>query len=496
MRLLAALFLPLGFAAAQTVPDSLRPPEIPREFRGLWVATVRNMDWPSSPTLSVEAQKRELLAILDRARELNLNAIVLQVRPEADAFYQSPFEPWSRYLTGQQGKAPDPLWDPLEFAVLEAHRRGLELHAWFNPYRAADNRNAQTAANHVTKRRPDLVVPYAQFLWMDPGIPEVRRRMIRTVVDVVKRYDIDAVHIDDYFYPYPEIRNGARLEFADEQSYRAYQRAGGRLSHANWRRNNVDQLIREFYSAVKAEKQWVKVGISPFGIWRPGYPATTTAGIDSYEELYADSRKWLNEGWLDYVAPQLYWPVRPAEQSYPVLLRWWMEENRKGRHVWPGLALYKLPLRGPRKMSPADILEQIRVTRETNSGTGHIHFNAAVLMQNVEGIADSLGMVYAEPALVPASPWLDREPPSRPVASATRDSSASTIDIRFAPIQREQIAWWVVQSRVNDEWVMAIVPGAERRHLLTGDVGAVNLVAVTAVDRNGNTSIPALVRPR
>ena len=495
MRLLAALLLPVGLAA-QTVPDSLRPPEVKREFRGLWVATVRNMDWPSSPSLPVEAQQQELLALLDRARELNLNAIILQVRPEADALYRSPFEPWSRFLTGQQGKAPDPAWDPLEFAVREAHRRGIELHAWFNPYRASDNRNAPMAASHVTKRRPDLIVPYAQFLWMDPGIPEVRRRMIRTVVDVVKRYDIDAVHIDDYFYPYPEVRNGVRLEFPDDNTYRAYRRRGGKLSLAEWRRNNVNQLVREFYAAVKAQKPWVKVGISPFGIWRPGHPPTTTAGIDTFEELYADSKKWLNEGWLDYIAPQLYWPVRPPEQSYPVLLQWWAQENTKGRHVWPGLALYKIPIRGPRKMSPADVVEEIRLTRQTPGATGHIHFNAAVLMQNIEAIADSLAAIYAEPALVPASPWLDATGPSRPVASAARDTAAGTIDVRFAPSQRDQVRWWVVQSRVNGDWVIAIVPGGERRHLLTGDVGAVNLVAVTAVDRTGNTSLPALVRPR
>ena len=498
MRLLAAVLLWSGLAAAgaQAVPDSLRPPEIRREFRGLWVATVRNMDWPSSSSLSVEQQQEELIALLDRASELKLNAIVFQVRPEADALYDSPYEPWSRYLTGEQGRKPDPPWDPLEFAVREAHRRGLELHAWFNPYRALDNRNAQTAPSHVTKRRPDLVVPYAQFLWMDPGLPEVRRRMTRTVVDVVKRYDIDAVHIDDYFYPYPEVRNGVRLEFPDDKSYRAYQRGGGKLNRADWRRNNVDLLVREFYAAVKAEKSWVKVGISPFGIWRPGYPPTTTAGIDTFQELFADSKKWLNEGWLDYIAPQLYWPMQPAEQSYPVLLQWWVQENTKGRHVWPGLALYKLPISGPKRMSASDIVQEIEATRENPGATGHIHFNAAVLMKNVDGIADRLATTYAEPALVPASPWLDRNGPPRPVASAARDTSAGSIDIRFAPAQREQVRWWVVQSRVNDEWVIAIVPGAERRHILTGDVAAVNLVAVTAVDRNGNASTPALIRPR
>ena len=496
MRLLAALALPLGLATAQNIPDSLRPPEIKREFRGLWVATVRNMDWPSSPTLSVSEQQQELLTLLDRAAELKFNAIVFQVRPEGDALYDSPYEPWSRFLTGRQGRPPEPMWDPLEFAIREAHRRGLELHAWLNPYRAADNRNAQASASHVTKRRPDLILPYAQFLWMDPGIAEVRRRTIRIAEDVARRYDVDAVHIDDYFYPYPEIRNGQRLEFPDARSYAAYRSRGGRLSRADWRRSNVDTLIREFYAAVKAVKPWVKVGISPFGIWRPGHPSGTTAGLDTFEELFADTRKWLNEGWLDYIAPQLYWPVRPAEQSFPVLLQWWTQENTRGRHVWPGLALYKLPIAGPRKMFPADIAEQIALTRENPGATGHLHFNAAVLMQNVAGIGDTLAAVYAEPALVPASPWLDTVAPPRPIASAARDTVEATIDVRFAPNLREQVKWWVVQSRVNDTWVTAVVPGAERRHILTGDVGAVNLIAVTAVDRNGNASSPAVVRPR
>ena len=202
MRLLAALVLPL-VAAAQTsvVPDTILPPPIMREFRAVWVATVNNMDWPSRSNLSTAEQQQELLAILDRASALKMNAIVFQVRPEADALYASNYEPWSRYLTGRQGRAPSPMWDPLEFAVAEAHRRGLELHAWFNPYRVAFQKDSTRSRDHVSRQRPELVVPYAQFLWMDPALPEVRRLMIRSVLDVVRRYDIDGVHIDDYFYP-------------------------------------------------------------------------------------------------------------------------------------------------------------------------------------------------------------------------------------------------------------------------------------------------------
>jgi uncharacterized lipoprotein YddW (UPF0748 family) len=466
----------------------------------MWVATVRNMDWPSKAGLSTDEQQRELVAILDRAAALRMNAIVLQVRTEADALYQSAIEPWSRYLTGTQGQAPDPLWDPLEFAVAEAHKRGIELHAWFNPYRVAFRREEPTAASHVSKRQRDLVVPYSQFLWLDPSKPLVKARMMRVVLDVVKRYDIDAVHIDDYFYPYPETARGRKIEFPDAASYAAYRRGGGTLSKADWRRRNVDVLISEFYASVKAAKPWVKVGISPFGIWRPANPPTIEAGIDQYDELYADARKWLREGTLDYIAPQLYWPILPAAQSYPVLLRWWADQNFKGRHVWPGLADYKLTSTGSSRMRAQEIVQEIEVTRETPGSTGHVHFNASVIMQNVDGIADRLMQLYAEPALVPASPWLDPLPPGRPIVAIARDNSTGSVEnlIRFAPAEGSsaQIGWWVVQPRVNGTWYTRILPGTERRHsLIDFDAGA-DVVSVIAVDRSGNASQPAIVRVR
>jgi uncharacterized lipoprotein YddW (UPF0748 family) len=501
MRIVLALVVLPFIAYAQGVPDSLRPPPIPRELRGVWVATVRNMDWPSRPGLSTDEQQQELLAILDRAAALKMNAVVFQVRTEADALYDSKFEPWSRYLTGVQGKAPDPLWDPLAFAVEEAHKRGLELHAWFNPYRAAYRREEPTAASHVSKRRRSLVVSYGPFLWMDPGKPEVRQLMMRAVLDVVRRYDIDAVHIDDYFYPYPETSpSTGRISFPDAESYAAYRRAGGKLDRAHWRRHNVDTLIAEFYAAVKKAKPWVKVGISPFGIWRPGFPPSIVAGLDQYDELFADARKWLSEGTLDYVAPQLYWPILPPQQSYPVLLQWWTEQNEKGRHVWPGLALFKIPLTGARRMRAEEIVDEIRLTRDTPGATGHIHFNATVLMRNIDGIADKLAAAYVEPALVPASPWLDKLPPARPIAATSRENPTSTeLVLRFAPAEGsgERVGWWVVQARVfGGTWLTTILPGTERRHILKGDESTADFVSVIAVDRSGNASSAAIVRAR
>jgi uncharacterized lipoprotein YddW (UPF0748 family) len=455
----------------------------------MWVATVNNMDWPSRPGLPAEEQQRELLAILDRAASLNMNTIVFQVRPEADALYQSELEPWSRFLTGEQGKSPG--WDPLAFAVTESHKRGLELHAWFNPYRVAFNKERPRSRGHISRRRPDLVVEYSNFLWMDPALPEVRQLMIRVITDVVKRYDVDGVHIDDYFYPYPESRRGRVIPFPDSRTYRAYRTRGGELSLGDWRRRNVDMLVRDFYAAVKKEKSWVKVGISPFGIWRPGYPATTTAGLDQYSELFADVRKWLHEGWLDYLAPQLYWPTRPAAQSYPVLLQWWVQESLRGRHVWPGLALYKLPIGGSRRMRAMEIAEQIQLTRATPGADGHIHFNAKILMDNVDGIGDYLARLYSDPVLPPAFPWLDSLPPSKPDARIARQGGVTILQL--APTDQQAVARWVVQSRTNGRWERAVLPGVARAHIL-GDAPAADLLAVSAVDRTGNISDAAILR--
>jgi uncharacterized lipoprotein YddW (UPF0748 family) len=497
VRYLAALALPLVAAAqSATVPDSLQPPPVMREFRGVWVATVENMDWPSRSDLTTAQQQQELLAILDRASALKMNGIVFQVRPEADAMYASKYEPWSRFLTGRQGRAPSPAWDPLKFAVAEAHKRGMELHAWFNPYRAAFWRDSATARSHVTRRHPRFVVPYYQYLWMDPGIPEVRRLMIRAVVDVVRRYDVDGVHIDDYFYPYPEVNSATkqRIEFPDARTFAAYRRSGGRLDRAEWRRRNVNVLIRELYAAVKEQKRWVKVGISPFGIWRPGVPATTTAGIDTYDELFADSRKWLRDGTLDYLAPQLYWPVQPAGQSYPVLLKWWVDENVHARHIWPGLALYKLPITGPRHMSADDIVQEIEITRSIPGATGHVLFNAKVLMDNVEGIADRLAQTYAETAIQPPSPWLDKTPPTAPTVRLARDSATGETTLRLTPKGKEPAWQWVVQSRVSGVWRTMLLPGSERTYIFKPDESGADLVSVAAMDRSGNLSAGAVVR--
>ncbi|HEX7942553.1 MAG TPA: family 10 glycosylhydrolase, partial [Gemmatimonadaceae bacterium] len=333
----------LAQAPAPAPTDSDTPPPVTREFRGVWVASVANIDWPSRPGLTPWQQQVELLEILNRAVELHLNAVVLQVRPAADALYPSKYEPWSEYLTGQMGAAPEPSYDPLAFAVAEAHKRGLELHAWVNPFRAHHPTDTSAlATDHVSRAHPDMVRQYGEYLWLDPGDLAARRYSLRVVLDIVRRYDIDGIHIDDYFYPYKERDSlGQEMDFPDEPSWSRYVRAGGTMSRDDWRRHNIDLFIEAMYHAVKAAKPWVKVGISPFGIWRPGNPEQV-AGFDAYSQLYADSRKWLTEGWLDYLSPQLYWSVDSPHQSYPVLLEWWASQNTHGRHLWPGNDLNRI----------------------------------------------------------------------------------------------------------------------------------------------------------
>ncbi len=377
------------------------PPQIPREFRAAWVATVANIDWPSKKGLSTADQKAEMLRILDTAVALKLNAIVFQVRPACDAIYDSKLEPWTEYLTGEQGRAPNPYYDPLEFAVEEAHKRGLELHCWFNPYRASLQSQSPLSKTHIGKTHPEIVRQYSHFLWLDPGEPLVQKHSLAVIRDVVKRYDIDGVHIDDYFYPYPE----GGQDFPDSASYQRYVDQGGSLGKADWRRDNVNQFVHNLYTTIKSVKPWVKFGISPFGIYRPGNPASIKAGLDQYAELYADAKMWLNEGWCDYFSPQLYWPIAQKAQSYPVLLDWWISQNFKGRHIWPGIYTGRVGTDEGKTWNRKEILDQIALTRTRSGATGEVHFSMKVFLRNAQGINEALSNgLYADRALVPASP--------------------------------------------------------------------------------------------
>jgi uncharacterized lipoprotein YddW (UPF0748 family) len=362
------------------------------EFRGAWVATVYNLDWPSRPGLPASVQQSELRALLDRAAELKLNAILLQVRPASDALYDSKKEPWSEFLSGRAGLSPS--YDPLAFAIKEAHARGLELHAWVNPFRAAIHAGTALPANHVARVHPEWVRRFGQQLWIDPGDPAARAYVIGVITDIVRRYDVDGLHLDDYFYPYPLKPSAAT--FPDDSTWQRYGRESG-LSRADWRRDNINDFVRSMYRAVKATKSNVRIGISPFGIWRPGVPPGTKAGLDAFGQLFADSRKWLAEGWCDYLAPQLYWGIQPADQSFPVLLNWWRAQSR-GASIWPGIATERIGSKRPAR----EIIEQIALTRRGTSSPGHIHWSMKALMRNQGGIDNLLRAgPYAEKAEPP-----------------------------------------------------------------------------------------------
>jgi uncharacterized lipoprotein YddW (UPF0748 family) len=497
LSVLAGFDTACGQSQTGSAQNLTAPPPTPREFRGVWVATVGNIDWPSQPGLSTQEQKDELTGILDRAASLHLNAVIFQVRPSADALYASPYEPWSEYLTGQMGRAPNPWYDPLEFAVNEAHRRGLELHAWFNPYRARHpSARSRPSANHISVTNPELVKRYGSMLWMDPGEPEVMERTIQVVLDVVRRYDIDGVHIDDYFYPYKEKdRRGRIIDFPDATSWRKYVRSGGRLSRDDWRRSNVDSLIHSVYVRIKAEKPWVKFGISPFGVWRPGYPSITAGKFDSYAELYGDSRKWVLNGWGDYFTPQLYWPIDRPDLSYPVLLQWWVEQNAKGRNIWPGNYLDKVD--GSSTGWPAqEMLDQIAATRAQRGATGNVFFSMRSFMFGHENLPEKLlAGPYASEALVPASPWLDSVPPASPIVRVGRDAASGATTLSLQPQGSEPPWLWVIRVRSGSDWSIDVVPGLQRFYTIpkTASGVAADELAVSAVDRTGNESAPALV---
>jgi len=470
--------------AFSILSQDAKAPAIPREFRAAWVATVDNIDWPSSRTLTTDQQKAEMIRILDTAVALKLNAIVLQVRPSCDALYPSKLEPWSEYLTGLQGRAPSPNYDPLAFAVAEAHARGLELHCWFNPYRA--NHPAQKgplAKNHIKNQNPDIVKQYGRYLWLDPGEPETQKHSLAVIRDVVHRYDIDGVHMDDYFYPYPEKGQ----EFPDDSSYKDYTDGGGKLNRNDWRRHNVDDFIENTYKMIKAEKKWVKFGISPFGIYRPGYPSSIKAGVDQYAELYADCKKWLNLGWCDYLSPQLYWPIAQKAQSFPVLLDWWISENTKKRHIWPGLYTSRLGSEEGKTWNLNEILDEIKLTRDRPGSTGTVHFSMKVFLDNRQNVNNVLGDgLYRHRALVPASPWLGSDAPESPDVKVrkTRDGkwtvdmkAGDRVPVRFFAVRVKAGRWLEPRITSNRSITLALDPN------MTPEA-----VSVTAIDRVGNQS--------
>ncbi len=353
------------------------------DFRGAWISSVYNINFPSAPGLPGEVQRAQAIRLLDAAKAAGLNAVLLQVRPESDALYSSQVEPWSRYLTGTQGRSPG--YDPLAFFIAEAKKRGIAVHAWMNPYRAAANAGQPRSENHISKRYPQFAYKIGNVLWMDPGAPQVREHIMNVARDLAKRYDIAGVHLDDYFYPYP-TNSGAVYPFPDDRTYAAYRAAGGTLDKPDWRRNNVNTLVREIGEAVHSAKPGAVFGVSPFGIYTKGSPADVKAGVDQYHDLFSDPVKWMREGWVDYLAPQLYW-AEGGPQSFSSLLRWWRspQVNPRGVPVWPGIAVDRMSSHG---WPASEIATQLALEKSiTPRGRGgFLLWNIGPLQKNTKGV--------------------------------------------------------------------------------------------------------------
>lgn len=442
-----------------------------RELRGVWIATVSNINFPSSQSLSAAQQQAELSHLLDVVVDSHLNAVFFQIRPESDALYQSDLEPWSRFLTGMQGK--DPGYDPLATLVSEAHARGIEVHAWMNPYRAKSSKSSTAAPNHISVKLAQYAYVYDTAVWMDPGATAVQDHVSAVISDVVKRYDIDGLHFDDYFYPYPTA-----TPFPDSSTYAQYQASGGLLSLHDWRRDNVNTLMQRVSGEIHNLKPWVRFGISPFGIYRPGMPAGIS-GLDQYDSLFADPVKWKAEGWVDYLAPQLYWPSTQMAQAYGPLIDWWSKLPQNGRYTFAGNYLSKLD--SSASWNVQEFQTQVALSRaQASSGSlGNIFFQIAPLDKNQSGIRDVFrDELYAVPALSP--PVFDVA--DVPVAPPTVDLAGSTVTVAHDV----DVFAWVVYVDDGTGFVMdRIVPASTKSFDLPMGRYAISAAGRSMVESRG-----------
>ncbi|MEM7157577.1 MAG: family 10 glycosylhydrolase [Myxococcota bacterium] len=460
--------------------DTDAPPSQPsvdvghaREFRGVWIATVSNINYPSQTGLSADAQRAELEALVDVAAAHNLNAIVFQVRPECDAFYPSELEPWSRYLMGSQGA--DPGFDPLAHLIEISHPRGIEVHAWFNPYRAKASLSSTLVPPHIGLSQSQYAHEYGNFLWMDPGAEVVQEHTIDVILDVVDRYDIDGVHFDDYFYPYP---NGE--PFPDAVTYQAYLDGGGSMLLDDWRRSNVDSMVEVLYESIVGTRDHVRFGISPFGIYRPGMPPGIV-GLDQYAEIFADPLLWMDEGWVDYLAPQLYWPSTQTQQAYEPLLEWWSSMTSEGRYIFAGNFLSQIG--SSAAWSVEEVLTQVELSRvyADLGSMGNIYFHIEPFVSDTLGVGTALAEeFYDAPVLTPPL-----------AAAADTEIVAPWIDevdgtITPTPQGEEDLRAWVIYRDDGDGFELdEIIPAQTESFTLPSGTWAISAAARNGVESRG-----------
>lgn len=416
--------------ALQAYAQEKKPPKY--EFRGTWIATVYNLDWPERGA-HPDVQRASLHRMLDDLQAVGINAVFFQVRSEADAMYASEIEPWTYWLTGVEGQAPNPFFDPLEVAVNAAHARGMELHAWFNPYRADRGSGSDHAPGHVTRTHPEWMLATGSVTILNPGLPEVRDYIARVIMDVVRRYDIDGVHFDDYFYPYPPNH----ISGEDAQTFAAYSR--GITSIAEWRRDNVNLLVAQVADSIRTVKPTLTFGISPFGIWKDGVPAGIR-GLDAYNVIFADATAWLREETVDYLVPQLYWPFGGA-QDYGELARWWVAQSST-RHYYIGHGLYRADDHtfSGTLFAPDEIPEQVHFNRDNLDILGSVFFRASNLTRySSQGFADTLSRdLYRRPALTPPRAWKEQAPPGAPDNLRFTWSGETEVTLAWDPPQPEE----------------------------------------------------------
>lgn len=491
-----------------TINISVSQTNLNREFRGVWIATVSNIDWPSSRALSSEEQQREFIQMLDLFKSMNFNAIIFQIRPSADAFYNSKYEPWSYYLTGTNDKAPAPYYDPLAFMIEETHKRGMEFHAWLNPYRAMVNYHEfRSNPLPLTYEKSEWFINYGKNKYFDPGIPEVRAYTNAVVKDILLNYEVDAIHFDDYFYPY-KIEGE---EFPDQRSFELYGDHYYPHKKDDWRRNNVNLIIKELATTIKDIKPWVQFGISPFGVWRNQSDdkrgSATRAGQTNYDDLYADIVHWMQMKWIDYILPQAYWEIGHERADYKTIVEWWAENNH-GVNLYIGHGAYRLgnKERGDAWLAqkPTEIEKQLELNKSLAQIKGSVYFSARTFLKDPFKINKVLGSnYYKHPILPPVVNQNIRMTPERVRNLEAVRTKSKHWDIRWKPVpenKEKEASKFLVYLFDSQESIdlsspshLVEITGNEFTQLSKKDAKKGSVVVVVAVSRNNDMSTPSRV---